>query len=437
LLKSPAGYSGSAVLGASTWTDDSLTIDPNITFGDFTVLPQGELDNASGVLDEAGGLATTGGVGADSEALLFAIRVTATSGGQVTFSAEPGEGTGFINPAHFAAVGNSQPIDWDDVEFVNTTVTINNPPHVANPIPDQQAEENQPFGFVFSAATFHDVDSGNILTFAAGRMDDSPLPSWLTFDESARSFSGTPQLGDTGQVHVTVTATDTIGLSADTTFTITVGPDPNPWQNPGETEIDKMDVDDNGSVAPLDVLTVINYINRYGSGDLPEPVTPSDVEHLYVDINGDDGCTPLDVLDLINFINSRPVGEGEGTTASAVFPVSQCRDDGFCWTKATSMQAVSPWLASVVQPTTGGNRSGQIEQSLVRGSRLLDTTVEQPFVRSDRDVHRSIRTDQPTSPAFRTTLIFSEMTDDVLSSDWDDILAVIARDIAGNPNWQN
>jgi len=200
-------------------------------------------------------------------------------------------------------------------DFVATFQIENHPPSVANPIPDQPAEENQPFGFTFTADTFHDADAVDILSFSAALTDGSSLPTWLSFDAATRTFSGIPRLGDNGAVDVKVTATDTGGLSVDAGFTITVAPDPNPWQNPGQDADDRMDVDDNGAVAPLDVLTIINYINQNGAGDLSAPAAPSDVQHLYIDVNGDNDCTALDVLDLINFINSRAAGTGEGEAA--------------------------------------------------------------------------------------------------------------------------
>ena len=416
-----------------TWTDDSVSVDPTIIHGsDFALLHQGQLNNASREVDEVGALTATGGVGANSEALFFAVEVTATSSGQVTFSAKPAEGTGFIDPAHFAAVGSPQPIDWNDVEFVDTTVTINSPPHVANLIPDQQAEENHPFGFVFSQNAFSDADDEDILTFTSGRADGSQLPTWLVFDGSVRSFSGTPKLGDAGQVHVRVAATDTSGLSADTTFTITVTPDPNPWQNPGAAVVDKMDVDGNGLVSPLDVLTVINYVNQNGAGDLPEPATPSQVERLYVDVNGDDDCTPLDVLELINFINSRPIGEGEGTTTIA-FPSVSERYEGISFgTSEKLAQIVSSYSTAIAQPTTSVNDSRQVQQAMMRGRRLRGPIFERLFALSGRGAYLATETDRPISSASRSASPVVT-ADESLLSDWDDSLTVIARHIVENP----
>jgi hypothetical protein len=53
-------------------------------------------------------------------------------------------------------------------------------------------------------------------------VDGASLPTWLGFDATNRTFSGSPANGDVGAFDVTVTATDTGGLSAADTFTLEV-----------------------------------------------------------------------------------------------------------------------------------------------------------------------------------------------------------------------
>jgi hypothetical protein len=90
-----------------------------------------------------------------------------------------------------------------------------------------------------------------------------------------------------------------------------------------------MDVVPDGNLTPLDVLTIINYINGHGSDSSPPspPATPPP----YLDVNGDGLVTPLDVLLVINAINSQTTirsfvalvlpgsGEAEFAPASARF----------------------------------------------------------------------------------------------------------------------
>jgi hypothetical protein len=101
--------------------------------------------------------------------------------------------------------------------FRITVTNTNDAPTVANPIPDQNAIEDQAFTFQFAANTFGDVDVGDTLTYTA-----SGLPGWLTFSASTRTFSGTPANADVGTVDVTVTAKDSSNASASDTFRITV-----------------------------------------------------------------------------------------------------------------------------------------------------------------------------------------------------------------------
>ena len=100
-------------------------------------------------------------------------------------------------------------------------VTANNPPTVANAIPDQAATGGMAFSYVLPNNTFSDVDS-DMLTYMATKADASALPTWLSFDAGTRIFSGMPQDADAGTVSVKVTASDGKGGSVSDEFDITV-----------------------------------------------------------------------------------------------------------------------------------------------------------------------------------------------------------------------
>jgi hypothetical protein len=75
-----------------------------------------------------------------------------------------------------------------------------------------------------------------------------------------------------------------------------------PWQNPNTAE----DVNNDGSVSPIDVLFVINDLNRNGARKLlDEPFTP------YLDVDGNGFATSQDALQVINVLNRRSGGEAE------------------------------------------------------------------------------------------------------------------------------
>ncbi|WP_334156678.1 DUF4347 domain-containing protein [Oryzomicrobium sp.] len=94
-------------------------------------------------------------------------------------------------------------------------------PVLANPPVLPAATESVPFNVTLPANTFTDSD-GDTLTYRATRADGSPLPTWLHFDPATRTFSGTPEGGDIGDLSIKVTATDGGYHPASATFTLRV-----------------------------------------------------------------------------------------------------------------------------------------------------------------------------------------------------------------------
>lgn len=81
------------------------------------------------------------------------------------------------------------------------------------------------------------------------------------------------------------------------------------------------DVDDDGSVTPLDALVVINRLNR-GSDD------SASIERQFHDVDDDSQVTPLDALILINDINSKPnapAGNVPNVSQSSVLSTASLR----------------------------------------------------------------------------------------------------------------
>lgn len=102
------------------------------------------------------------------------------------------------------------------------TVTItgeDDAPVVSNALADQSGDMLAPFSYTLAANAFTDVDSD--LTLSATLANGDPLPSWLSFNAATRTFSGTPQGADTGQLEVRVTATGD-GQSASDVFQLDV-----------------------------------------------------------------------------------------------------------------------------------------------------------------------------------------------------------------------
>ncbi len=106
------------------------------------------------------------------------------------------------------------------------------------------------------------------------------------------SFTYTPRLGFSGIDTFTYVASSSVLVSRPTTVTIDVQ---GSWHN----AFNGYDVDANGNVSPLDVLMIINALNRSNDmiGLIPAIVG-------YVDVDDSRDVSPLDVLLVINYLNS-------------------------------------------------------------------------------------------------------------------------------------
>ncbi|WP_081602983.1 DUF4347 domain-containing protein [Fortiea contorta] len=103
-----------------------------------------------------------------------------------------------------------------------TVKDINEAPIVANTISNQAVEAGIAFKFQVPANIFADADQGDILTYSATLANDGALPSWLSFNATTRTFSGTSNYADIGSLNIKVTATDTAGAANKTNFSINI-----------------------------------------------------------------------------------------------------------------------------------------------------------------------------------------------------------------------
>lgn len=90
-----------------------------------------------------------------------------------------------------------------------------------------------------------------------------------------------------------------------------------------------LDVDDDGTISPLDVLALVNDINAFGTRRLPQSSIP---EKPYLDVDDDLSLSPLDVLTIVNYINSRSNGsEGEFATPSLEDSIDNAMSSWMPW----------------------------------------------------------------------------------------------------------
>jgi serralysin len=108
--------------------------------------------------------------------------------------------------------------------FSLTVNNTNDAPVLAALLTDQAATEGKPFTFAVPPNAFTDEDAGDVLVYTATRADGSGLPTWLHFDPTTRTFSGTPANGETGTLSIKLIAVDPSGLSASDDFDLVIAP---------------------------------------------------------------------------------------------------------------------------------------------------------------------------------------------------------------------
>ncbi|KYG82210.1 NHL domain-containing protein [Roseivirga echinicomitans] len=102
------------------------------------------------------------------------------------------------------------------MSFNITVSAVNDLPTLVTKTGDQSILEDAVFKKTISSSSFADIDN-DVLTYSA-----SYTASWLSFDATTRTFSGTPDNGNVGEVAVTLTATDPSGGKANDVFKIIV-----------------------------------------------------------------------------------------------------------------------------------------------------------------------------------------------------------------------
>jgi hypothetical protein len=97
------------------------------------------------------------------------------------------------------------------------TININNlneAPTVVNRFTNQTTGVGQNFSFQIPTNAFADPDIGDTLNISLRQANGSNLPSWLTFNSSTRTLSGTPSITNIGNLQLEVRATDQSGAFA-------------------------------------------------------------------------------------------------------------------------------------------------------------------------------------------------------------------------------
>ncbi|WP_051291139.1 putative Ig domain-containing protein [Pedobacter glucosidilyticus] len=207
---------------------------------------------------------------------------------------------------------------------------INDAPTVANAIPNQNATEDQLFSFQFATNTFADIDAGTILTYTTQLTGGGALPTWLSFNASTRSFSGTPLNANVGTISIDVIANDGNGGTVTDNFNITVSnvndaptiANAIPNQNATQNSAFNFQFAPN-TFTDIDAGTTLTYTAQLnGGGVLPAWLSFNAATRTFsgTPLNGDVGTITIDVT--ANDGNGGTITDSFDIIVETVLPVS-------------------------------------------------------------------------------------------------------------------
>jgi len=223
------------VPGAQTGTEDTALV---FSSGNSNQIQIADVDSGSssmqvtlsvtnGTLTLAGvaGLSFTTGDGTADSSLVFTGTRAAINTALATLTFNPtanynGAAVLSLTTSDLGNTGSGGTLT--DTDNVNITINAaNDAPTVANIIPNQNATEDAAFSFQFASNTFNDIDAATTLVYSAQLAGGGALPSWLSFNATTRTFSGTPLNANVGTVSIDVIASDG-SLTVTDTFNIVV-----------------------------------------------------------------------------------------------------------------------------------------------------------------------------------------------------------------------
>ncbi len=193
-------------LVAQISTIQAIQSDQQLTERLEDIVRQNQITTASSLVGRFVSGRTSGG----QEAAGFVDSVSITRDGPV------------LNLSGGGAVAMDDLIEVIDPELLDGTGG-NEPPVVANAIPDQIATRGGEFSYTIPRDTFSDEESVESLTFVATQDDGSPLPEWLSLDGATRTLTGTVPPDAPSPVRIRVTAIDSYNQRVSSTFSLILG----------------------------------------------------------------------------------------------------------------------------------------------------------------------------------------------------------------------
>ena len=221
--------------GSFTYTvsdgTDTATGTVTVTVVPVNDAPTGVADTATVAEGGSVDVAVTALLANDSDPEGSTLSITAVGGavnGTVTLSEDESEVT-YAHDGSETTTGSFTYTVSDGTATatgaVSVTVTPVNDPPGPLMLTDQTATAGTSFSYEVPEVTDPDGDE---LTYAAFLgTGQNPLPSWLSFDEGMRTFSGTPRTAHVGEYEIQVTVTDSSAASKKAEFTLAVVQPPN------------------------------------------------------------------------------------------------------------------------------------------------------------------------------------------------------------------
>ncbi|MFZ6681424.1 putative Ig domain-containing protein [Undibacterium sp. Tian12W] len=105
---------------------------------------------------------------------------------------------------------------------VTAVEAVNTAPEVKASLADQALTEKKAFSLVIPDTLFVDADKDDVLTYSVTLADGKALPTWLSFDATTRTLSGTPDHAAVGDMALSVSVKDKGGLTAKTALNLHV-----------------------------------------------------------------------------------------------------------------------------------------------------------------------------------------------------------------------
>lgn len=168
-----------------------------------------------------------------------------------------------------------------DLNITNT----NDSPIVNVELINQEATENAPWIYTIPQETFTDIDIGDTLSYSATNTENTAMPSWLSFDTTTRTFSGTPLDADVGNLSIKVTATDAAGLSVSNVFDLSIANVDPSISISGSNKVneDQPYQLNLGAIANASQHGVNQIIVNWGDGNRDSYTNIGAVNHVYAD----------------------------------------------------------------------------------------------------------------------------------------------------------